>query len=293
MSFSHKKFFYSKKELSRILENSNLDIKSVNSNLQNQIENLNYNVKFYHDALYHQNLRIEQLVELYRNTTNLLFKNYLCENFGLSHSQLLQDLIAGYICGNETNYFVEIGAGDGIELSNSYFLEKEKNWMGLLVEPAVWARDKIASNRNSKIDFRCVWSTSGDTLSFVETTDPMFSTLDNFVKSDNLSKFRKIRSTYPVETISLNDLLLENAAPREIGALFLDTEGSEYEILRNFDFAKHSFNFIAVEHNFSTNKENIFKLLTNKGYVRILGNYSKWDDWYIHNTFNVEFGNVG
>ena len=45
-------------------------------------------------------------------------------------------------------YFIEIGAADGKYLSNTYMLEKDFNWSGLVVEPAkMWAQE-IVKNRN-------------------------------------------------------------------------------------------------------------------------------------------------
>jgi len=33
-------------------------------------------------------------------------------------------------------FFIEVGANDGINQSNTYYLEKERNWRGILIEPA-------------------------------------------------------------------------------------------------------------------------------------------------------------
>jgi hypothetical protein len=71
---------------------------------------------------------------------------------------------------------------------------------------------------------------------------------------------------YFVDTISLIDPLSEYGAPHEIDYLSIDTEGSEYEILEAFDFEKFHIKIITCEHNYTTNRENIYSLLAKNGY---------------------------
>jgi hypothetical protein len=85
---------------------------------------------------------------------------------------------------------------------------------------------------------------------------------------------------YEVETITLGDLLETHAAPRIIDYLSIDTEGSEFEILSNFDFEKRLIRCITCEHNFTANRDKIFKLLSSKGYKRKFVEFSDCDDWY-------------
>ena len=84
-----------------------------------------------------------------------------------------------------------------------------------------------------------------------------------------------------VETISLLDMLDKFDAPRHIDYLSIDTEGSEYEILRDFDFDKYKFSVITCEHNQTETRDRIYDLLTGKGYVRKMEDLSQQDDWYV------------
>tara|TARA_B100000780_G_C20781390_1_gene310300 strand:+ start:75 stop:314 length:240 start_codon:yes stop_codon:yes gene_type:complete len=70
-------------------------------------------------------------------------------------------------------------------------------------------------------------------------------------------------------------LLIKYNAPRLIDYLSIDTEDSEFEILKNFDFNNYKFRVITCEHNFNKNREKIYKLLTANGYRR------KFEDWYV------------
>jgi len=65
-----------------------------------------------------------------------------------SVSQLGQDLWALDMLNNKRDgVFIEIGASDGIYLSNTYFLEKEFNWKGLCIEPST-EYINLVKNRN-------------------------------------------------------------------------------------------------------------------------------------------------
>ena len=85
-----------------------------------------------------------------------------------------------------------------------------------------------------------------------------------------------------IETITLTDLLGEYHAPKIIDYISIDTEGSEFKILEVFNFEKYKFKIIQVEHNFTNDREKIFKLLSSKGYLRVFTSISKVDDWYIN-----------
>ena len=88
----------------------------------------------------------------------------------------------------------------------------------------------------------------------------------------------------PVQTISLNDLLDEFDAPDEIDYMSVDTEGSELEILSAFDFSKRQVKLFTIEHNFTPLRAEIYNLMTSKGYVRRFPEYTRFDDWYVHES---------
>lgn len=199
-----------------------------------------------------------------------------------STSQLRQDLFvlseAKYKIGG---YYVEFGATNGIDLSNTYLLETEFSWRGILAEPAKVWKKKLHENRpNASIETLCVWKDSNSSLTFNETDAPELSTIDIFSDEDEHKNARRIGKKYEVQTISLHDLLKKHQAPKYIDYLSIDTEGSEFEILNAFDFEKYSFGIITVEHNNTPQREMIFALLTSNGYKRKYESISYFDDWY-------------
>ena len=204
-----------------------------------------------------------------------------------SRSQLRQDLfVLSHLNFKTRGFFVEFGATNGQDLSNTYLLEKEFAWGGVLAEPAkCWHRD-LKKNRCSSIETSCVWRDSRSTLTFNEFSQPEFSTVEAYTNIDYHKKLelREMNKSYNVETISLYDMLVKHKAPSKIDYLSIDTEGTEFEILSAFDFSKYSFEIITCEHNFTPEREKILKLLSHNGYKRVYTEFSKFDDWYVKSS---------
>jgi FkbM family methyltransferase len=215
--------------------------------------------------------------------------SFVLENFSNSFSQLQQDLVALWvkerIFGKESQgYFVELGATNGIHLSNTFMLEKFHGWSGILCEPSVNYYPELIKNRNVSTENRCVFSTTGEMLEFIDRDIGEHSSLSGFYRNGGgLDKSEKERARYQVESITLGDLLSKHDAPNQIHFLSIDTEGSEYEILKNFDFKEREVVFICVELSF--NSELIERVLLSNGYLRILPEYSRWDGWFMHNKY--------
>ncbi|UZH55647.1 FkbM family methyltransferase [Salinimicrobium tongyeongense] len=199
----------------------------------------------------------------------------------LSRSQIRQDLfVLSELNFKKKGFFVEFGASDGISFSNSFLLEKEFGWEGILAEPAKCWHEALFKNRSSHIEKKCVWSYSGQEVEFNEVEKPSLSTIEGFGDNDYHQQSRKKRIRYKVETLSLMALLEKYEAPEIIDYLSIDTEGSELEILEHFDFNKYKFRIITVEHNYSPMRQKIFNLLSSKGYKRVHQEFSLFDDWY-------------
>lgn len=206
----------------------------------------------------------------------------LTELLPSSCAQIMQDLFVLAQLGFKRNgYFVEFGACDGVKGSNTLLLEREYGWRGILAEPARIWHERLRENRNAAISTRCVWSRSGETVTFNETDLPALSTINSFSDTDHWAEERSNGRTYSVDTISLNDLLAESGAPREIDYISIDTEGSELEILRAFDFSKYHVSAVTCEHNYTPAREAIHALLTQRGFVRKCEMLSQFDDWYV------------
>lgn len=206
---------------------------------------------------------------------------------GPHYSQLGQDVLALAVTDFKKNgYFVEFGAMDGKYASNTYLLEKEYGWTGIVAEPARSFHAELANTRTCSIDHRAVTDVTGSKVEFKEVGEQLglSGVVEHFHDKDWAVKVRAQSQgpVYTVDTVSLNDLLLEHQAPEHIDFISVDTEGSEYLILKGFDFKKYKVSLFSVEHNnVDTVRNDIKELMEQNGYVRILSEQSEIDDWYV------------
>ena len=211
-----------------------------------------------------------------------------------SPSQMGQDALALIMCqGNESKFFVEAGACDGRYSSNTWILETQFGWTGILCEPGRIWHDELLASRKCEIDTRALWGTTGEQVQFHQTELPNLSTIDSYTEADLHANDRRGGLTYNVDTVSLVDLLDERGAPPYIQFLSLDTEGTELEILRNFSFERYEFGVIVCEHNNTSAESSIRNLLVGNGYTYLDGlkNVSLGDAWFVGPKIRSQLSN--
>lgn len=203
-----------------------------------------------------------------------------------SFADIRQDVLALAVSDFKINgYFVEFGALDGVKGSNTLMLEREYAWDGILSEPARRWRKSILQNRCSILEERAVAAQTGLKLEFKETETHLgLSGLVDFFNASDMHALTRSTSagaSYTVETVSLNDMLNEHAAPDYIDYISVDTEGSELSILEAFDFTRRV-GLWTIEHNFINDiRIQIHEIMSRNGYIRILEDLSQIDDWYV------------
>ena len=103
-----------------------------------------FNIKFY------TRLKIILLSIFFFNKSNIY--NFILKNQKDSKSQIFQDLFVLYYSGKKKNgFFIEIGGGNGYDLSNTYLLEKKFKWQGIICEPNTTLQKKILKLRSAKL----------------------------------------------------------------------------------------------------------------------------------------------
>tara|TARA_B100000242_G_scaffold161254_1_gene115134 strand:+ start:6324 stop:7001 length:678 start_codon:yes stop_codon:yes gene_type:complete len=176
-------------------------------------------------------------------------------------------------------FFIEIGANDGIHQSNTFYLEKKKKWSGLLVEPGMKAFASLIKNRSDQnifINAACV--PFYYEKEFVEFNDYYLMGYIEDINTDNntiehkkfseeyIGKTDLKYSKYNVPAKTLNSILLENNAPKNIDFFSLDVEGEELSVLEGLDFSIFKIKYIFIE---SRDKKRTIDFLVDKNYELI------------------------
>lgn len=201
------------------------------------------------------------------------------------HSQLGQDnFIDNFYNKKEGGVFIDVGAHDGISISNTYFLEKNRNWKGICIEPQPEIFNSLKENRSS-ININCAVSNyNGETdFTYIEGYSNMLSGLSSDYNdshrmriANEVNSFGGKVNNIKVPVKKLQDILDEYEI-YEIDFCSIDTEGSELSIVESIDFDKTNINVFIIENNYQETK--IKDFLENKGYY--LHSKINWDDVFV------------
>lgn len=154
-------------------------------------------------------------------------------------------------------FFVELGANDGLQQSNTAYFEKRRGWRGVLIEPAMNRFIECRKNRapeNSFFHAACVAADHAGEVVWLDYADLM--TVGETSGRDREAHVRSalrhmsrdevpFRFAAPARTLS--SILEEARAPTRMDLLSLDVEGAELEVLRGLDHARWRFRNIVVE----------------------------------------------
>lgn len=176
------------------------------------------------------------------------------------YSQCKQDqyVYNKYFRGYRNGIFVDIGAHDGISLSNTYFFEKVMGWTGICVEPIPSVFANLQKNRNCTLINGCIADWYGPGV-FLKISGPleMFSGLVAKYSPQHTQVIQRLLAEHggsyeeiDVNCFLFNDIVKQNGITR-INFLSLDTEGGEFEILSSIDFDLIRIDVITLENNYA------------------------------------------
>lgn len=176
-------------------------------------------------------------------------------------------------------YFVDIGAHDGLHISNTYLLERRYGWNGLCIEANPTTFSILRRNRQATCINVCLDERDG------EVEFAMRGVLGGIVSPglDNAER-EGIGAVVRVKAVPLMTVFAQQQVPSVIDYLSIDIEGAEERVLKGFDFDRYRINCLTIERPSMLLRQ----LFSENGYVltrEILG----LDCFYVHNLFMPQY----
>ena len=196
--------------------------------------------------------------------------------------------------GRTLGFFVEVGAFDGVTLSNTYFLE-QMGWSGLLIEPIgeLCQHAKVARPRSRVVHAACSKRGSHGMATFTVTQNvPVLSFLD--ADEEHVARCKReganlVEIQVPLRT--LDDILLEQrkSANGQVGPwqknggwcidlVSIDTEGCELDVLDGFTLDRFKPRVLVIENDRPSGSA-IEPYLRQRGYRKF--HRQKINDFYV------------
>ena len=208
------------------------------------------------------------------------------------YSQINQDrhYIENVINFKKQGKFLDIGAHDGITISNTAALEFDLDWTGICVEPNTDLFNKLIINRPKSTNVNCAaWFIDAPLQLEIPQTNHRNISGDLLSKIDVIHS-DKFREHFTDETVfqtvqgrTVTSIVEEYyQPPYHFDFLSLDVEGAEVFVLKGIDFTKIQIDYMTVEHG------NVVRHLNN------IGSLLKMNGFEIArvNDFDVEFKRI-
>tara|TARA_B100001564_G_C20642719_1_gene672954 strand:- start:1140 stop:1931 length:792 start_codon:yes stop_codon:yes gene_type:complete len=231
---------------------------------------------------------------LKRTKDNIFISIYLYKIFGRKYSKFRfysqqnedKHLLKNFKIENVKNgTYLEVGAYDGVYFSNTLFLQNEFKFSGILIEPQKDLYEKLIKNRPSDFVVNSAISNSvQDKVEFIG--DNLEAGIRSNIRT-NLEKFPLWKS-YKVDNVKMAKII-DKSGFKYIDVMFIDTEGSELEVIKSIDFS-FPISIIIVEANEINSQEDqlMFQILEENGfkfYFQIRGNY-----WFYNQNNDRKYG---
>jgi hypothetical protein len=170
-----------------------------------------------------------------------------------SNSGSQQDIEAAKVCNIKNGFYLDIGSFLPKQWSDTYSLEKELGWSGILIDFDTEAMDECRKDRDNEKNI--------------------------FIIADLWKE-------------NITDILIKHNCPKHIDYISFDVDAANLQVIQDFDFNQFSFTFATFEHDayklggyLKHTAQNIFlsngyKLYREDIVADTLGPY---EDWYIKN----------
>jgi len=190
------------------------------------------------------------------------------------------DAILDNIFKKTNGFFIELGANNGLNQSNTAFFEFYREWKGILIEPSVNAYNECIKNRPNSMCFNlaCVSDLYNEPTIKGDFDGGMMSSV-NAVRMNNNNLIDSKVSTL--------ENILDSVNVSNIDFLSLDVEGYEYNVLCGLNLKKYRPNYMLIEI-YTKDYEKIVSFLNENNYnlINNITNYNRIDNPQWDGTHN-------
>ena len=196
------------------------------------------------------------MISILKKTLPKKFKTFLKKFRKFNSINNLDKKLLKYL-NFKDGFYIECGANDGVNQSNTWYFEKILKWRGILIEPNEKLFKNLKNNRSSKNIFKNVALVSED---FKNKNEEIYLSENNLE-----SKLTNVKNpiNQKVVTETLNNILKEFNV-NKINFFSLDVEGYEEEVLRGLNLNIFDIDYILIETN---NFDKINIMLKNSNYT--------------------------
>jgi FkbM family methyltransferase len=152
------------------------------------------------------------------------------------------DLKEAFFAHVRSGYFVEVGANDPYDLSQTWHLER-RGWRGILVEPQPALAAALRRQRSAKVYAVACASPRQAGRTMLLHLAGIHSSLDPRLNISTISP----QGAIEVAVTTLNEILVDAGAPSPIDLLSVDVEGLEVEVLKGLDLKRWRPRLILIE----------------------------------------------
>ena len=199
----------------------------------------------------------------------------------IDHSQYGQSSYLDKIFDKKINgFFIEAGAYNGEDISNTLFFEIQRNWTGILIEPLPELFESIVSKkRNAYAINVCIAEKYPTVVKFRIANYKALSGISDLMSNNHKNRVGTNFKEILIPCFSLNTILA-SLKVKNVDFFSLDLEGAELNVLKSLDLGNFNFESIIVEHNGEKErKDKMEKYLLQNGFKLIKSNVQ--DDFFL------------
>jgi len=151
------------------------------------------------------------------------------------------------LCNFNNGFYVDCGANDGVQQSNTFRLEKERGWNGILIDASATAIEKCKQNRNENTNIIICAALSSPE----KENDFVSGDFDGDLRGAIGVRYNRNAPISQVQCITLTTIL-KHYNIRHVDLWSLDVEGYELDALKGLDFQYCSPTMLVIEINGDT-----------------------------------------